>query len=254
MPSFNRSTSTETSVNRSPKVSRTCVQCGTVFEIHQCRFRTSLGAGKYCGRACSDLGRRTRCIRNCRHCGTEFKVSPSQFKAYKGAGKFCSRKCAYAGMVVSCASKPIKDRYGRSNRKADKEWQAAVREKDGSTCQKCGVYDKHIHTHHVAPRSRRPDLRHVVENGKCLCGSCHLWCHYHPIEATAMGLLSDASYERAKREKTFCVVCGEANFGHGYCLKHYKRWKKYGDPLLTKKHGGGNAGDPFLVSAEVSMR
>jgi hypothetical protein len=25
--------------------------------------------------------------------------------------------------------------------------------------------------------------------------------------------------------------CSSTNFGHGYCNKHYKKWRKYGDPL-----------------------
>lgn len=237
-----------------PKVVCLCTTCGVEFKVHQCRFRVRSTAGKYCSTTCSGIASRTATTRTCRTCNAEFQFMPSQAKYYKGAGKYCSRKCSYAGTVKATASKPITDRYGRTGRKADKDWKEAVRLKDNFTCQRCGTYDKHIHTHHVAPRSRRPDLRHVVSNGKCLCPLCHLWTHHHPLEATAMGLLSDASYERARREKTFCRICGEKNAGHGYCTKHYKRWRKYGDPLLTKRHGGNNDIVPFRVSQEASMR
>jgi hypothetical protein len=32
-----------------------------------------------------------------------------------------------------------------------------------------------------------------------------------------------------------CTIedCGNRAFGHGFCNKHYKRWRKYGDPLGT---------------------
>ena len=75
-----------------------------------------------------------------------------------------------------------------------------MREKDQYACQRCGKVEKYIHTHHVAPRGRRPDLRHDVNNGKCLCNSCHSWVHEHPIEATACGLLSGDSYELARKK------------------------------------------------------
>lgn len=77
----------------------------------------------------------------------------------------------------------------------DKKWQLAVRLKDDYTCQKCGIRQDFIHTHHVATRSRRPDLKHEVSNGKCLCFTCHEWVHNNPKEATELGLLSIETYE-----------------------------------------------------------
>lgn len=34
------------------------------------------------------------------------------------------------------------------------------------------------------------------------------------------------------RPKRICSIpdCGKAHSGHGYCLDHYNRWKRYGDP------------------------
>jgi hypothetical protein len=32
--------------------------------------------------------------------------------------------------------------------------------------------------------------------------------------------------------------CGQRPFGHGWCNKHYKRWRKYGDPLALKGKQG----------------
>ena len=44
------------------------------------------------------------------------------------------------------------------------------------------------------------DLKSDLNNGKTVCPDCHLWIHSNPIEATAIGLLSDETYERAKKE------------------------------------------------------
>ena len=48
-------------------------------------------------------------------------------------------------------------------------------------------------------RSRRPDLKYVLENGICLCREHHGWVHDNPIEAGEMGLLSSESYELAAK-------------------------------------------------------
>lgn len=88
-------------------------------------------------------------------------------------------------------------------RKADLDWKNAVREKDNFTCQRCGLYDKYIHTHHVASRARRPDLRHDITNGICLDAICHMWVHHHPAEAEKLGLLSGAKYEKDRLRERF---------------------------------------------------
>ena len=30
-----------------------------------------------------------------------------------------------------------------------------------------------------------------------------------------------------------CAVCDSEQFRHGFCSKHYQRWRKYGDPMIT---------------------
>lgn len=229
------------------KVKRTCRACNKEFEAHRCRVAIA------CSVVCARALRRTKVERVCLTCGNGFLFAPSQVKRYRGAGKYCSRKCSYQGTIAKHADKPAKDKYGRTGRAADREWQKAVRERDECICQRCGIYDPHIHTHHVSPRALRPDLKHDVDNGKCLCAHCHLWCHHHPIEARALCLLSNEPYERAKQPKSYCSLCGERAAGRGYCRKHYKRLLKYGDPLLTKAHGP-SSGELVRVAPEVSMR
>lgn len=83
---------------------------------------------------------------------------------------------------------------------AERDWKKKCRERDEYTCQRCfQVTLKSIHVHHVAPRSRRPDLKLDVNNGICLCLLCHSWVHAYPLKATEQGFLSTATYERAKK-------------------------------------------------------
>lgn len=51
------------------------------------------------------------------------------------------------------------------------------------------------------------------ENLERICRSCHSLAH---------------------RKRKLCVICGKPQKGLGYCEKHYQRFKKYGNPLMTK--------------------
>lgn len=173
---------------------RKCLVCGKLFKIYPYRAMTA----KVCSFKCSGVVRSTSIKRTCRNCGKIFYKNPSQFKYYKGAGKYCSRNCSYKGIIKETEGKPIKDKYGRSRRSADLIWQRAIREKDNSTCRRCGIYQKSIHTHHIATRARRPDLKHDISNGMCLCGRCHSWVHNNIKEATVLGFLSTKKYEKSE--------------------------------------------------------
>jgi len=62
--------------------------------------------------------------------------------------------------------------------------------------------------------------------------------HFARIHATARQR-AEAFLRTLKKwkERQSCKVCGKPAKGHGLCLMHYQRWKKYGDPLLTKRFG-----------------
>lgn len=168
-----------------------CAGCGDDFNVR----RPSLAAKqRYCSQDCAYKAANKQEARRCRVCGNEFMFQPSQQKAYKNAGVACSRKCAYEYLVRKNAHAPITDKYGRTGRVADKKWQKAVRERDEYICQRCGIFDEYIDTHHIAFRSQRPDLKHVVSNGVCLCRSCHQWVHRNPREAKAAGFISSEKY------------------------------------------------------------
>lgn len=98
------------------------------------------------------------------------------------------------------STKPMKRSRMKSTPKgtihANSVWSWVVRARDDHRCQRCGKRDeRNNHAHHIAPRSRRPDLKKDVSNGKTVCPPCHQWIHEHPIEAEAAGLLSTESYE-----------------------------------------------------------
>ena len=171
-----------------------CTICGKTYEVRGKRFSTA----KFCSATCYGRSRRNQVERICRNCRKTFIFKPSQYHAYPNAGKYCSRKCGYEYRVAKNALKPVKDKYGRSGRKADVEWKQAVRERYNYTCQRCGIYNLHIDCHHINTRARRPDLKHDVNNGVTLCRRCHSWVHHHPAEASVLGLLGGESYEKAR--------------------------------------------------------
>jgi hypothetical protein len=104
-----------------------------------------------------------------------------------------------SGMKWGKISKAAKNKRYQVLR-ADSIWSQAVRARDDHRCQRCGKRDeKNNHAHHVAPRSRRPDLKRDLNNGKTVCPECHTWIHSHPIEAEAAGLLSSETYEKARK-------------------------------------------------------
>jgi 5-methylcytosine-specific restriction endonuclease McrA len=96
----------------------------------------------------------------------------------------------------------------------EREWRQAVLERDGYTCQRCGAQTERLHAHHKQVWNAAPELRFDVSNGETLCPTCHSRTH--------------------AKIQSHCVICGKAQVAHGYCSKHYQRWKKYGDPFVVK--------------------
>jgi hypothetical protein len=92
--------------------------------------------------------------------------------------------------------------------------------------------------------NRRSNIRF---GGKCQ--SARQWEKDCGIPATVISnrlrrgwTVKDALTRRWEKQRgpEGCTVCGDTGWhaGYGYCVKHYKRFKKYGDPLLTKLVGG----------------
>lgn len=57
-----------------------------------------------------------------------------------------------------------------------KMWTKAVKDRDGWRCRECGSTDR-LHSHHIKPWARFPDLRYEVSNGITLCHACHEAAH-----------------------------------------------------------------------------
>jgi predicted restriction endonuclease len=55
-------------------------------------------------------------------------------------------------------------------------WRRAVLLRDNWQCRACGrlcARKREAHADHIIPVAQRPDLRYVLDNGQCLCASCH---------------------------------------------------------------------------------
>ena len=80
-------------------------------------------------------------------------------------------------------------------------------------CEKCGSTTKRLDVHHKDGDWKNNQL----DNLQVLCRSCH---------------------NKEHRQAAKCIICGDKVKGYGYCEKHYRRFKKYGDPRKVKKCNG----------------
>ena len=55
------------------------------------------------------------------------------------------------------------------------DWSEAVRNRDG-VCVDCGA-DQNLHAHHIKLKSEFPELALDLDNGVCVCRSCHAKRH-----------------------------------------------------------------------------
>ena len=87
-------------------------------------------------------------------------------------------------------------------------------------CDACGG-TSHLQVHHLDQNTANNDPSNLTT----LCASCHARWHWR-------------NGKRALRKRSVCVVCGQPEHGLGYCQKHRQRFRKYGDPCLTKIRDG----------------
>lgn len=54
------------------------------------------------------------------------------------------------------------------------DWSREVKIKDHWVCQDCGELDKFLlESHHTNPKSEYPELAFDLDNGECVCLTCH---------------------------------------------------------------------------------
>lgn len=151
----------------------------------------------------------------CERCGIKL-----QRKRYNGVledlttfkkRKFCSLHCANLRGIKSRSSTS----QHRISRKFRKE-----------RCELCGskpTVSSQLHVHHKDGNWKNHDIENLIT----LCVGCHLRGH------------------NIKNRK--CLYCDARSRKHGMCQKHFQRWKKYGDPFLTKVRKPG-ASSGFILT------
>ena len=142
-------------------------------------------------------------LKHCDHCGKQLtrKRYPNgalESLLHFGRRKFCDQACMAAGFD----SRPsLSEGWSTSHYHARKLVPFGL-------CEICGKPDA-MDVHHRDGNH----LNNSPDNLARICRSCHIRHH---------------------RPKGSCTICGKPVKGLGYCEKHYQRFKKYGDPLVTK--------------------
>jgi hypothetical protein len=90
----------------------------------------------------------------------------------------------------------------------------------GKACEECGT-TRNLCVHHMDsnPANNAPG------NRKTLCNVCHTTWHW-------------AHGRTLPHKSPPCKICGARSRKLGMCQKHYQRFRKYGDPCLTKRKIG----------------
>jgi 5-methylcytosine-specific restriction endonuclease McrA len=79
-----------------------------------------------------------------------------------------------------CAKGPRKAREPSARKPRErslKRWALKVIAKSGKVCQCCSQVGGDLEAHHLWSYESYPDKRHQIDNGMCLCKSCHVKFH-----------------------------------------------------------------------------
>ena len=146
--------------------------------------------------------------KSCKQCGT--RMERKRFNGrMEDRGVFLRRQyCS-----LDCSSQAQE-----TNTDATFSKHAKAHRKD--SCESCGTNER-LQQHHL--NGNRADNH--PSNLMTLCVSCHAKWHWE-------------NGKKPWKEQSACTVCGKPSDGLGLCQKHRIRYKKYGDPLLTKIRNG----------------
>lgn len=154
-------------------VNTNCAFCGNNIK----RYKRLILNNTFCNTDCYTMFRRLKNrVVECSYCGVQFHKKPSQKRVEKN---FCNATCMKLGMVGENNSNWLGghyDYYGAN-------WitqRVKARERDGHTCQRCGVKNigKNHSAHHIIP-FRMFGLKNYIkanqlDNLITLCQSCHM--------------------------------------------------------------------------------
>lgn len=121
--------------------------------------------------------------------------------------RFCDRACMAASMEGQIKIPSPKNSHRQSGKAAT------------SQCENCGRTRRtgrlHVHHHDLNPMNNDPS------NLRTLCGSCHRRCH-------------SPNFTETGERRVNCLHCDRPSSKRGLCATHLTRFRKYGDPLVTK--------------------
>lgn len=146
-------------------------------------------------------------IKHCKLCGElmrrkRLKNGELESNLHFRKRKYCNRECMKRAFAL---------KVDKASTESNSRASARLRMKyfiGYESCQECGS-SENLDVHHIDENPYNNELSNLM----LLCRSCHIKTH---------------------RKGTVCVICGDKHKGLGYCDKHYQRFKKYGDPHMTK--------------------
>lgn len=147
--------------------------------------------------------KKTTPLKFCENCGEklERKLLPNgdlEYLIHFNQRKYCNRIC----MAIA-----FDQRHSPQVGQSTARYHARKMIPPGC-CNHCGKQNAKD-VHHKDGNCQNNSIENLVR----ICRSCHVKEH---------------------RQKGSCKICGMPMKGLGYCEKHYQRFKKYGNPLMTK--------------------
>lgn len=146
-----------------------CKTCAKVFTKPYVESLRRWSMRLYCSRVCMYP---PKVIKNCLECKKEFEVKNYR----KDSAHFCSQNCSHKNRDEGKRTEFKKIRQSAEYKK----WRTQVFERDGFSCQDCGVKNEIglgrtviLNADHIKPFAFFPELRFNLSNGKTLCESCH---------------------------------------------------------------------------------
>lgn len=142
-------------------------------------------------------------IKHCEHCGTQLerKRLPNgdlEYLIHFNRRKFCDQKC----MGEAFDARPTTGTSWSTT-----HYHARKLAPPGP-CERCGK-PQATDVHHEDGDHQNNSPKNLSR----ICRSCHIKEH---------------------KPRASCSVCGEPAKGLGFCEKHYQRFKRHGDPMVTK--------------------